>query len=391
MRFTKVSSCFSLIAVLIVMTAFMIGGCKKGEGSTELEVKIPPKKEKIHKVQTQHQKVIINLVGSLQSFQSTGIVPKAQGHVMELNFDKGDFVKGGTTLLVLDQSDYKLSLRSSLAQLLVAKTSKILTEVNIKNLEREYNRYKKLLDQKAIPESQFEKVQDGLELAKTQLKLSSAQIDLAQVGVDFANKKMGDTDVKAPYDGIISQKLISMGSYVQSMPPTVVAVIDQVDPIYIYAGLSELDINRIQQGIEAKISIKALDLETTAKVNDILGPLDPMSRTIQIRFKLENPDRKLLPGMTADIVIKGGTESRIAVPTEFIWRGDNGDAYVWKLGEDGKKVKTPIQIASEDDVETEISNGLMDGDTIVLVDKSEDVKLEYEKEARVEDPEGAKK
>lgn len=274
-------------------------------------------------------------VGTFRSFESVIIRPEVSGRVTELSFKEGEKVKAGTVLVQLDDTLERATLSQAKSQLDLAKSN--------------FERAQTLLSRNAGTVK-------ALDEARAQLQTSRAALDLAQARLD----KM---TLKAPFDGTLGLRKISVGAYLA--PGAEIVNLEQTDPLKIDFRVPEIFLPAIKVG--ARIAVRADAFPGRSFEGEIyaIDPLvDEAGRSIVMRARIANPDDVLRPGLFARIdVALDVRPDAIFVPEQSIVPvGD--DAYVFKVV-DGKAALAKVGLGMRRTGQVEVLSGLQDGDTVV--------------------------
>src|SRR6185437_7577741 len=212
------------------------------------------------------------------------------------DYKDGAFVKQGTTLFTIEPETYKLKLEQAQA----AETG---ANATLKQAEGDFNRQKDLVARQAVSQA-------TLETSTSTRDNAQANLQQAQVNTRIAEVNYGYTKVAAPFDGIVSAHLVSIGELVGAASPTQLATIVALDPIYVNFNVNERDVLRIRE--EAKRrgmtsdDLKSLPVEAGLQTDngyphkgklDYASPtLNLSTGTLPVRGVIPNADRVLLPG-----------------------------------------------------------------------------------------------
>jgi RND family efflux transporter MFP subunit len=168
----------------------------------------------------------------------------------------------------------------------------------------------------AITQSDMDKVNDGHRMGLAKIDAAQAQTKLASVGLAAAQTKLSDTTMKAPFSGVVLQRLLDEGSVCTVMPPSPVAVIAEVDTMKVEGAVSERDRLSVKVGMPAKVIVDALRGKVLTGTVAIINPMvDPRTRTATIQINLPNPDHVLETGMSAGSCSTSVSAKRSLFPT----------------------------------------------------------------------------
>ena len=287
----------------------------------------------------------IETVGTLRAVNGADLSFEVAGVVEEINFQSGDDVDAGKALLRLRDADDIAKLKSLQA---VANVSRI-----------NYERDRKQFEAKVVAKS----VVDNDE---AQMLTNDALMAQQQVIVE---KKT----LKAPFAGRLGLRQVDVGQYLS--PGTVVVTLQSLDPIYLDFTLPQQSLDQIKTGQQIKVRVDTYpDKIFFGKITSINPKVETGTRNVQIRASLQNPERKMLPGMFATVEIDtGGREQLITLPQTAIVYNPYGNL-VYVVDDKGKSADGKPQLsvrqvfvttgATRGD-QVAVLKGIKEGDTVV--------------------------
>jgi RND family efflux transporter MFP subunit len=306
--------------------------------------------------------------GNTQAFNTVDLVARVEGFLVKIGYEDGAFVKKGDLLFQIDPTTYIAQVKQAEAQLAA-------TQAQLVQAQAEFQRQETLLRQNVTAQNTYD-----IAKAKRDALLADVENNKAQLAVNQAN--LGYTNVQAPYDGVVTRHLVSVGELVGATSATKLATIVQLDPIYVYFNLSEQEVLDIRANLKGKrlslqeLSEIPLDIGLMTEEGyphkgnlDYVSPeVDPTTGTIQVRGLFKNPDRALLPGffVRVRVPVAFGTENILAVPNRAVSEDQSG-RYVLTVNKDDvveqKRVKIGQLLVGDLRI---ITSGLMADDRVVL-------------------------
>lgn len=300
---------------------------------------------------------IIEVFGSLRAIDAALIASEVEGSITELFFTEGQSVKKGDPLIRIDDS---------LEQALLAQAQ---AEVELNSVD--YKRNESLLARKAISTQEVDR-------AKATLDVSLAQLEIAKADVE-------KTLIKAPFDGILGEKLLSVGQYV-TIGETLVPIVDRSRLILQYK-VSEQFLSQVQLGQTVSLTTSAYPNETFQGTVHFISPsIEANTRTLAMEALIDNTNGNLAPGLSVKLTnILGYEPNGIKIPEESLLPTVEGyRVYVVK---DNKAMSVSVEIASrvkgfvyiekglnpEDVVVTRGQEKLRDGATVELFTENKEV------------------
>ena len=285
-------------------------------------------------------------VGTVKAAKGADLATQVAGIVSTINFESGADVKAGTLLMALQSADDVARLESLRASAALAKLT----------LERD----KRQLQAQAISQQQVD--------TDTQ-NLKSAEAQVAQQEALLSYKS-----IRAPFDGRLGIRQVDLGQYVAA--GAAVVTLQALDPVYVdfYLPQQALDRLKIDQAVTADIDTFP-GQSFAGKISAINPKVDPATRNVLVRASFPNPDKKLVPGMFAQMHIAVGTpEKLVTLPQTAISYNPYGDT-VYIVDDKGKTPDgKPNLVARQSFVTTGITRGdlvsilkgVKEGETVVV-------------------------
>jgi membrane fusion protein, multidrug efflux system len=224
----------------------------------------------------------LTAIGTLRAFQGVAIAPQAAGNVTAIHFDSGDDVGAGALLITIDDSVELADLVNGLAQL--------------KNAEATLTRQRTLVVQGNTPQSTVD--------------TAIATRDSASATVERTRAIIAQKEIKAPFSGRLGLRNVDLGQYVAV--GTSLVTLQQLDPIYADFPVPEEALNTMATGQEVTMTVDAFPGQSfSGRVEAIDARVSADSRNVTARARFANPDRKLLPGMFANLTVTTGEPAAV--------------------------------------------------------------------------------
>lgn len=276
----------------------------------------------------------LDAIGTVQAFESADISSNVTERVTEITFKDGDFVKKGTPLAKLSDSEEQAMLASAKATLAEE--------------EREIARLQKLVKDGAAPEA---RLQERLTLA-----------DIARSKIRESEARLADRQITAPFDGWLGLRRISAGALVS--PGKVIASLDKIDLVKIDFSVPETYLGRVKPGTDITASAETLKgRRFGGKLAHLDSRLDPVTRSVAARAEVPNADLELKPGMLVMVTLKVEPHLSLAVPERALVP-IGAKAYVFTIT-DGKARRLEVKTGLRKPGVVEIRAGLQEGQIIV--------------------------
>jgi multidrug efflux pump subunit AcrA (membrane-fusion protein) len=298
---------------------------------------------------------------NIEPFQETPVYARITGYVQKWNVDIGDCVNEGQILALLHVPEMEVevqqkqaAVREAAAQVDQAKAAILTADAQLRRAQSQYERLSRVgksgvLDQESIDETRlgFEAARASLVKAKADAATAEAHLEVAKANRDYAQTMLQYAEIRAAYKGVVTQRNISAGDFVQpaatGTPRQPLFVLSQIDPVRVFVNIPGSDAPWVKDGDPVSLQVQGAGGEPLhGTITRNARALDPQSRTLRTEIDLPNPQGKLLPGMyvQAKIVVQhvnAWTVPEAAVLTE-------GNQAVCYLVQNGKAIRTPLQI-----------------------------------------------
>lgn len=303
------------------------------------------------------------LPGRTRAFRFAEIRPQVSGIVVERLFEEGQIVEQGQALYQIDPAMYEVAASQAEAALMTARADAEVAAV------RE-GRIASLRDSDAASQQDYDNIKLALSQAEAAVLSAEAALRSAQISLDY-------TRVYAPITGQISQSLVTEGALVTANQTQALAVVTQLDPIYVDVMQSSDEHFRMRTGLAAHQNGSgdipvALTL-SDGSVYEHQGELkfssvyvSESTGSVQLRALFDNPDQHLLPGMFVHADLQLGQEQALLVPQQAAQRSNDGSMTVWRLATDNTVSQVPVTVERAVGNQWLLRDGLSPGDRIVV-------------------------
>jgi RND family efflux transporter MFP subunit len=288
----------------------------------------------------------LELTGNTQAIMTVQLRARVAGYLDKVFFQDGQFVKRDQLLFLIQQNTYQDALRQAEAAVLMQKAQ-------LEYASAQFARYSELLARKAAAQSDVDNWRYQRDAAKANLMNAEASRDLATLNLDY-------TEVRAPFDGRIDRRLVDPGNLVGSGETTVLAAVNQTNPLYTYFTISESDLARLTgetrwepgKSRSQKWPVFMGVLNEQGYPHE--GLLDfasisvtPTAGTLQMRGVFRNEDGKVMPGVYARVRVPVKQRKALLVPQEALGFDQRG-SFVLVVNREGaverRAVKTGVTV-----------------------------------------------
>jgi RND family efflux transporter MFP subunit len=289
------------------------------------------------------------------------------GRVREVKFQLGDKVKKGDTLATIDPVNYQSRVRELQASVELAKASMAEAEATVDNLEAELRRKEPLLARKLVTEREIEDLKARIVAARQRIGVARATSNQNQARLDAARNDLSDTRVKAPFDGVVAERFVDVGTYVSPTQP-LFRVVDK-GAVYLRIRIPEADSGLVTEGMPVSLRVDALGgKKLEGEVGRVAPALDPATRTLRVDVMPTDEAAwdRVRPGMFSRAQLQlGSRDAAITVVNQAIMKERDGSRFVWRVVDDVAS-KVRVELGLRGRVATEVTTGLSPGDVVVL-------------------------
>lgn len=351
---------------ILALSLVWLVGCGANEQKPAQGGGMPPSHVDVVSVKKGATAIPLEYPAKIKSIQQVEVRAKVSGTLLKKHYTEGALVKEGDLLFKIDPAKFQAAFNEASAQLGVR-------EATLKQSEREWNRIKRLFDEKAVSEKERDDALAAYEMALANVASAKATLENARID-------LGYTSITAPISGVAGMKTKDVGAYVNSSSTdSVVTTITQLDPIHVEFAIPDLE--RLKQAYSlregtwkeaAQGALKATVLSKEGVVYSDKGRvdftdsvIDETTGSVKARAIFSNSDRTLLPGQFVRVRIEGlMRENSAIIPQEAVMQGAQG-AFVYVVKEDKVAMK-PIVIEQATPKGFIVSEGLDENDLVIV-------------------------
>lgn len=303
----------------------------------------------------------------------TPVFPAYSGRVVEALATKGQFVRKGEPLLVIESPDY-VEAQNNLA---IARGDLDRATVNLQTAQVSAERARRLFTYEAISKKDLQSSEAALALALTELQRSRGALRVAQARLELFGKTAGAVrrlkagadrriTIASPISGTVVERQVGPGQVVKPDAPAPLFQISDLSDLWVHGDVFESDLARIRLGAPAKISVESYPNRVfPARVSFINPTVDPVTRTVHVRCRVSNPHGLLKPEMFARMTIIAAAKQSVPVIPASAVVGSGEISFVLVEEAPGRFRKRKVEIGHEVDGSVMIKSGLKIGERIV--------------------------
>lgn len=349
-----------VVSAITLSIVIGLAGCDKGDQGWG---EAPPREVDVLTIKTEPFTVVAELPGRIEPVRVAEVRARVAGIVLKRTFEEGADVKAGDLLFQIDPAPFKAALSRAEAELARADAQLFQAQATVK-------RYEPLVQINAVSQQDFD-------VARATLRSAQADKRSAQASVETAKLDLGYAQVRAPIAGRIGRAQVTEGALVGQGETTLLARIQQLDPVYADFSQPAADALRLRAAIaDGKVSgdgdktlslrVDGTDIESqgTLLFTDI--SVDRSTGQIALRGRFDNPNGVLLPGMYVRVSTPQGLDQdAILVPQRAVQRAADGKASVMLLGADDTVEARPVTTGAMQGGRWQITDGLKAGDQVI--------------------------
>lgn len=353
----------SQAAFVFCLGLALLSGCKD---ENTFAAPPPPQVGVAHPVQQKVQSYLEG-TGNTIAVNQIDLVARVKGFLSAIEYQDGAAAARGQTLFVIEQAPYQAQLQQAQASLQIAQASLAQTQA-------EFDRQQTLVRQNVTSQS-------NLDQARAARDTAQGNVQNAQGGVTIAAINLGYTNVAAPFDGVVTQHLASVGALVGASGDTKLATLVQLKPIYAAFNVSEQDVLRIRAALKARrltqadfdkipIEVGLMDEQGyphAGVLQYIALELDPATGTILVRGVFDNADRALLPGFFVRVRVPTDEQPQMAllVPDRILGSSQEG-RYVLVVNGQDEVEQRGVKLGAQYGELRVVESGLKPDDRVIV-------------------------
>jgi RND family efflux transporter MFP subunit len=340
----------------------LLGAC----GRDNQYVAPPPPKVTVMPPEQRPVTRYLEATGNTAAVNIANLVARVPGFVQEIKYGDGDFVKEGAPLFIIEPQPYKVKLEQ-------AEGAQESAKAALKYSEAEFKRQQELIAKQVSTPALYDKWLGQRDGDRGNLQQADANTQTAAINYGY-------TTVKAPFDGVVSARLVSVGAMVGATTPTQLATIVQLDPIYVNFNIAERDVLQVRAEIKrlglTPEQLKKVPVEVGLQTDngyphkgtlDYAAPtVDSSTGTLAVRGIFQNPNRVLLPGYFVRVRVPVGEHKNALLVPDTALGADQGGRYLLVINKDNVVEQRKVEIGPLEGVMRVIDKGIGPDDRVIV-------------------------
>jgi membrane fusion protein (multidrug efflux system) len=332
-------------------------------------------------VQPEQVVLTTELPGRTSAYLVAEIRPQVNGLIKSRHFQEGAMVKAGELLYQIDPAPYEAAYSQAKATLATAQADLATAQANLPAVRARAERYSGLVGIHAVGEQDRDDATAALRQAETTVDARKAAVEASRAALESSRINLSYTPIKSPITGRIGKSNITVGALATAYQANALAVVQQLNPIYVDVVQSNADLLRLRASLEAgrmtrdgavqkKVKLLLEDgtvypLAGTLQFRDVT--VDPTTGSVTLRILFSNPKEVLLPGVYVKAVVEEGVrEKAILVPQEGVTRDPKGTPIAWVVDKDNKVERRILEVERTVGNRWLVTSGLAAGDRLIV-------------------------
>jgi RND family efflux transporter MFP subunit len=303
----------------------------------------------------------VEAIGTVRAVQTTQLTAQLMGSIVAINAHEGDRVRQGQVLVVIDDAQPRAAVDRAQAAVLAADKDAVAAEADYSLADSTMKRYQSLWDKKSVSPQEFDEVKARFQAAAARRDLAHAGQQQARAMLAQAQTQLDYTRIRAPYDGVVTEKKADLG--VVAAPGMPLLTIEDTRRYRLEATVDESEIRTVKQGAAVPVVLDSDADQLPGHVVQIVPAADPASRSFVVKIELP-ASAQLHSGLFGRARFPRGERQALLVPpAAVVTRGQLQGVYV--VGSDSVAALRYVTVGRSGSDGTEILSGLDGGERLV--------------------------
>jgi RND family efflux transporter MFP subunit len=352
------------LSFLLLLAVVGLAGCSNSNEQTRTTPS-PETVRNISVLAVQQASVpdLVEAVGTVRAAQTSDAASQMMGNIVEIRAHEGDHVQRGQVLAVIDDSQPRAVVDRATAAELAAQQQLVGADSDLALAESTLKRYQNLYEKKSVSPQEFDEVKARQQAALARRDMAKAGLAQAQAALSQARTSLDYTRIRAPFDGVVTEKKADSGTLVS--PGLPIFTVEDVRRYRLEATVNENDLQYVRTGQQVSVVIDALDnARLNGKVAQIVPVADPTSRTFLVKIDLPT-DTRLRSGLFGRAQFSRGERPALLIPrSAVVERGQLQGIYV--LDQDQLASLRYVTLGKPSGAAIEVLSGLQNGERLVV-------------------------
>ncbi|MBM0208121.1 efflux RND transporter periplasmic adaptor subunit [Pseudomonas syringae pv. maculicola] len=352
-----------VMPAIALLAALGLAGCEQ-KPQQDHAASAAPKEVEAVAVKAESFTVVDELPGRIEPVRVAQVRARVAGIVLTRNFEEGADVRAGAVLFQIDPAPFKAALSKAQGDLARTEATLFETQARVK-------RYESLVEIEAVSRQTFDTARSALQNAAAAKKSAQADVETARLDLGYAT-------VRAPISGRIGRAMVTEGALVGQGETTLLATIQQLDPVYADFTQPVADALQMRAAIQEgrllkggedalSLSVDGTDYQSSGTLLFTDVAVDRTTGQVSLRARFANPKGVLLPGMYVRVRTPQRVDANaILVPQRAVQRSSDGAARVLVIAQDGTAEARPVKTGAMQDSRWQITEGLKEGEQVII-------------------------
>ncbi|KJU87496.1 RND family efflux transporter MFP subunit [Candidatus Magnetobacterium bavaricum] len=350
------------VFLFLTVIVFLVS-CEKEKVKPATEKVSPPviKDVTTAKVSVTEVGEVYESSGTVRAENITVLSARVMGQITAIHAKEGDAVRAGKVLIVIDDTEFSKKLAQAQAAYAEAKVAYDMAQEAKRLSDISFARYKRLYEENVLTAQEFDEAEGKRNMAALSVQQAKAMIGRTEAAINEVKVYFGYTKITAPFDGLISKKMVDAGT--MAAPGMPLITIEQTGNYTINLNLDERMYSHVAIGQKVNAYIDTLGRSEAGTVSEISPQVDPANRTFGMKISVAAKDVK--SGFYARVEVPGGTKKVILVPqTAVVERGQLTGAYT--VDKEGVVSFRMVKAGNPYKESVEVLSGLNEGDEVIV-------------------------
>ncbi len=288
--------------------------------STERQAEAPPTQTvrniPVLAVQQANVPDLLEAVGTVRAAQTSDLASQMMGNIVEVRAHEGDRVQRGQVLAVIDDSQPRAAVDRAIAAGVATQQQLVAADSDLSLAESTLKRYQNLYERKSVSPQEFDEVKARQQAALARRDMAQAGQAQSQAALNQARTSLDYTRIRAPFDGVVTEKKADSGSL--ASPGMPIFTVEDERRYRLEATVNESDLRYVRTGQQVSVAIDALDNGgLKGKIMQIVPAADPASRTFLVKIELPT-DTRLRSGLFGRVQFSRGERQALLIPRSAV-------------------------------------------------------------------------